>query len=100
MPQELTPLLSHPAPCTPVNVEYTYSCEASIAFLSWDETLGRKSFYAHIHSGDHTASCTTNQTGCSLPSLLCGRTYDVKVVAVADHCNSSAPGVTQIQTGK
>lgn len=44
--------------------------------------------------------CSTSQNDCSMPSLLCGRTYDVKVIAVADHCNSSVPGVTQIQTGE
>ncbi|KAI3368520.1 hypothetical protein L3Q82_025527 [Scortum barcoo] len=86
------------APCTPANVEYTYSCETGIFFLSWDETLGRKSFYARIYSGDHMASCSTGQTDCSVPSLLCGHMYDVKVIAVADHCNSSMPGVTQIKT--
>ncbi|XP_044055462.1 uncharacterized protein LOC122877670 [Siniperca chuatsi] len=86
------------APCTPANVEFTYSCETGIALLSWDESLGRKSFYAQVHSGDHMASCSTSQTDCSLSSLLCGRKYNVKVIAVADHCNSSVPGVTEIQT--
>lgn len=79
---------------------YTYSCLTGIAFLSWDESLGRQSFYAHVQSGDHSASCSTTETDCSLPSLLCGRMYDVSVTAVADHCNSSVPGVTQIQTGE
>lgn len=97
---KVTVLFSLPAPCTPANVEYTYSCETGIAFLSWDETLGRKSFYAQVQSGDHMASCSTTQTDCPLPSLLCGSMYDVKVITVADHCNSSVPGVTQIQTGK
>lgn len=45
-------------------------------------------------------SCSTSQTDCPLPSLLCGRMYDVEIIGVADHCNSSVPGVTQIQTGK
>lgn len=97
---ELTILLSHPAPCTPTNVDYTYSCETGIAFLSWDESLGTKSFYAHVRSGDHVATCITSQTDCPLPSLLCGHTYDVEVIGVADHCNSSVPGMAQIQTGK
>ncbi|XP_023284641.1 fibronectin type III domain-containing protein 7-like [Seriola lalandi dorsalis] len=44
------------------------------------------------------ASCSTTQTDCSLPPLLCGDVYHVKVIAVADHCNSSMAGVTQIQT--
>ncbi|XP_045905930.1 receptor-type tyrosine-protein phosphatase beta-like [Micropterus dolomieu] len=86
------------APCTPANVVSTYSCTTSIALLSWDETLGRKSFYAQVQSADHTVSCSTSQTDCSLSSLLCGHTYNVKVIAVADNCNSSVPGVTQIQT--
>lgn len=88
------------APCTPANVSHTYSCETGIAFLSWQETLGRRSFYAHIRSGDHVASCSTNQTHCVLPSLLCGRTYDVEVTSVAQHCNSSVPGTTQMTTGE
>lgn len=90
----------HPAPCTPANVSQTYSCETGIATLSWDETLGRGSFYAHVRSGDHMASCSTNQTRCVLPSLLCGRTYDVEVISVAQHCNSSLPGTTETSTGE
>lgn len=90
----------HTAPCTPANVSHTYNCETGIASLSWQETLGRRSFYAHIQSGDHVASCSTNQTHCVLPSLLCGRTYDVEVTSVAQHCNSSVPGTTQITTGE
>ncbi|CAB1419900.1 unnamed protein product [Pleuronectes platessa] len=86
------------APCTPAHVEYSYSCVTGIALLSWDETLGRDRFYAHVQSGNHTASCVSTQTQCSLPSLLCGLLYDVEVIAVADHCNSSTPGVAQIQT--
>lgn len=97
---ELNTLLSHPAPCTPANVGYIYSCETGIAFLSWDETLGRNSFSVHVSSEDHTATCITSQTDCSLPSLLCGHTYDVEVIGVANHCNSSVPGTAQIQTGK
>jgi len=98
--QELT-VLSYIAPCTPANVEYQYSCGTGIAFVSWDDTLSRKSFYVHAHSGNHSVSCSTSQgTDCSLPSLECSRRYTVEVITVADNCNSSVPGVTHIQTGK
>lgn len=97
---KLTGFSSSSAPCTPANVGLTYSCETGITFLTWDETLGRQSFYATVRSGDHELSCSTNQTDCSMPLLLCGRTYDVEVVGVADHCNSTVPGVAQMQTGK
>lgn len=90
----------HAAPCTPANVSHTYTCKTGFASLSWDETLGTKSFYAHIHSGDHLASCSTNQTRCLLPPLLCGRTYEVEIISVAQHCNSSRSGTTQITSGK
>ncbi|KAG7513796.1 fibronectin type III domain-containing protein 7 [Solea senegalensis] len=86
------------APCTPSNVEHRYICNSGVAIVSWDETMGRQSFYTHAQSGDHMDSCSGQQTNCSLHSLLCGRTYDVEVIAVADHCNSSVPGVTQIET--
>lgn len=93
-------LCHHPAPCTPQNVAYTYSCDTGITLLSWDQTLGKESFYAHIQSGDHTESCSVADTHCSLASLRCGRLYTVTVLAVASHCNSSQPGVAEIQTGK
>ncbi|XP_029988577.1 fibronectin-like [Sphaeramia orbicularis] len=86
------------APCTPANVGYTYDCETGISFVNWDDSLGRKTFYVTAESGDHMQYCSTGQTDCSLSSLLCGRLYDVKVTAVADHCNSSQPGFVQIQT--
>uniref|UniRef100_A0A3Q2E2M1 Fibronectin type-III domain-containing protein n=1 Tax=Cyprinodon variegatus TaxID=28743 RepID=A0A3Q2E2M1_CYPVA len=87
------------APCTPRNVEYQYYCGSGIALVSWDEALGRDSFHVRAHSGTHAVFCTTFQdTDCSLPPLLCSRTYDVEVIAVADGCNSTMPGVTQIQT--
>ncbi|XP_008292889.1 uncharacterized protein fndc7b [Stegastes partitus] len=86
------------APCTPANVDHTYDCLTGIAFVNWDETLGSKGFYVHAHSGNHATYCSTDKTDCSLSRLLCGQLYHIEVTAVADHCNSSMPGVTQIQT--
>ncbi|KAK2835181.1 hypothetical protein Q5P01_015665 [Channa striata] len=87
------------APCTPAHLEYTYSCGSGIAFLNWDETLGRKEFLRSRPVWKRHGLLQHRQTDCSLPSLLCGRTYIVKVIAVADQCNSSVPGLIQIQTG-
>ncbi|CAJ1061142.1 uncharacterized protein LOC117806306 [Xyrichtys novacula] len=86
------------APCTPKNVEYTYSCETGITLLSWDETLGRETFYARIYSEDYMIPCPSGTTFCPPMSLPCGRMFYVEVTAVAGHCNSSVPGVTQIKT--
>ncbi|MEQ2170475.1 hypothetical protein GOODEAATRI_000588, partial [Goodea atripinnis] len=87
------------APCTPGNVEHQYYCGPGNALVSWDEALGRDSFYVRAQSGNHTVFCTASQdTDCSLPPLQCSRTYDVEVIAVAANCNSSVPGITKIQT--
>ncbi|RVE73628.1 hypothetical protein OJAV_G00033020 [Oryzias javanicus] len=87
------------APCTPANVGYQYSCDTGIAFVSWDEALGRDSFYVKAHSGDHTASCSSSQgTDCYLLSLRCSHMYDVEVISLAGNCNSSNSGMTRIQT--
>ncbi|XP_053718297.1 uncharacterized protein LOC128757216 [Synchiropus splendidus] len=86
------------APCTPAQVEHTYSCDTGIALMSWDDSLGRSGFHVDIVSQDHAMSCSTSDTYCSFTSLLCGHTYNASVTAVADHCNSSASTLTSIQT--
>ncbi|XP_014901851.1 uncharacterized protein fndc7b [Poecilia latipinna] len=87
------------APCTPGNVEYQYYCGSGIALVSWDEALGRDSYYVRAHAGDHSVSCSASQdTDCSLPPLRCSRNYQVEVISMASSCNSSIPGVTHIQT--
>ncbi|XP_071200535.1 mucin-3B [Salvelinus alpinus] len=88
------------APCTPANVRSQYECGTSIALLSWDETLGRDSFIARVESGDHSDSCSTTETQCSLTTLMCGHLYNVTVDALAGHCNSSQSAATQIQTAR
>lgn len=79
-------------------VEVDYTCGTSMAVLSWDESLGRESFTAHVQGGDHTDVCHTTETHCSLTTLRCGSLYNVTVAAVAEHCNSSE-ATTQLQTG-
>lgn len=94
-------VFSRPAPCTPANVKYQYSCGTGIASVSWSQTLGRNGFYVRALSGNQSLSCSTSQgTNCSLPALLCSRTYNIEVTATTDNCSSSVPAVTQIQTGK
>ncbi|XP_062308247.1 uncharacterized protein LOC134012721 [Osmerus eperlanus] len=86
------------APCIPANVKAQYTCGTSKAVLSWDETLGRDSFYALVTSGNHSESCRTAGTQCSITSLRCGQLYNATVYAISALCNSSQPGTTQIQT--
>lgn len=86
-------------PCTPAVVRVDYTCGTSMAVLSWNESLGRESFIARIQTQDHSDSCSTNQTRCSLFSLLCGRLYNASVGAVAGQCNSSNVARAQMQTG-
>lgn len=87
-------------PCTPAAVRADYTCATNMAALSWNESLGRESFIARIQTQDQSDSCSTNQTRCSLSSMLCGRLYNVSVGAVAGQCNSINVARTQMQTGK
>ncbi|XP_017343677.1 uncharacterized protein LOC108276481 [Ictalurus punctatus] len=92
------PLSIVTVPCTPAAVRVDYTCGTSMAVLSWNESLGRENFIARIQTQDHSDSCSSNQTRCSLSSLLCGRVYNVSVRAVAGQCNSSDVARTQMQT--
>lgn len=80
-------------------VRVDYTCGTSMAVLSWDESLGRESFTAHVQSGNHTDVCHTTETHCSLTTLRCGSLYNLTVAAVAEHCNSSE-AATQLHTGR
>ncbi|XP_051515678.1 uncharacterized protein LOC127418869 [Myxocyprinus asiaticus] len=86
------------APCTPATVSAKYTCGISSALLSWEESLGRESFYVRMDTSDHADSCSTTQTHCSISSLRCGRLYNVSVESVSGHCNSSHAVHTQLQT--
>ncbi|XP_017573413.2 uncharacterized protein LOC108439482 [Pygocentrus nattereri] len=86
------------APCTPAGASVDYVCGTSVAVLSWNESLGSKSFFARVDTRDHTDSCSSNQTHCTISSLLCGHIYNVSIQAVAGQCNSSNVAKTQLQT--
>lgn len=95
----MTVLLSCVAPCTPTNVQYTYSCDNE-AIVTWDDTLGTEEFHVVLQSAEHETSCVSPDLTCTVSSLRCGSTYDVTVTAKATHCDSNVPGVAQIVTGK
>ncbi|KAJ8357216.1 hypothetical protein SKAU_G00200100 [Synaphobranchus kaupii] len=86
-------------PCAPAAITSRYDCGSNIAMVSWDESLGRETFQTSLEGGDHTDSCSTDQTTCSFSGLQCGHAYNVSVRALASHCNSSlsvAYGVTTV----
>ncbi|XP_016331309.1 uncharacterized protein LOC107680061 [Sinocyclocheilus anshuiensis] len=85
------------APCTPAEVSANYSCGTSTE-LSWTDSLGRKSFYVLAQTNNHSDSCSTVQTHCSINSLRCGSLYNVSVESISGHCNSSHAAHTQLQT--
>ncbi|KAI5096119.1 hypothetical protein C0J45_14549, partial [Silurus meridionalis] len=86
------------APCTPAAIRANYTCGTSMAVVSWNDSLGRENFIARIQTQDQFDSCSTNLTRCTFSSLLCGRLYNVSLLAVAGQCNSSNIARTQMQT--
>lgn len=77
-----------------------YSCGTSTALLSWTESLGRESFSVRVETSNHSDSCSTAQTHCSINTLRCGSLYNVSVESVSGYCNSSNAAHTQLQTGE
>ncbi|XP_066528384.1 fibronectin type III domain-containing protein 7-like [Hoplias malabaricus] len=92
------PLSIVTVPCTPAAVSVDYICGTSVVVLSWSENLGRQSFFARVDAQGHSDSCRSNQTNCTISSLLCGHSYNVSVQAVAGQCNSSSVANMQLQT--
>ncbi|KAI5609206.1 hypothetical protein C0J50_6208 [Silurus asotus] len=92
------PLNINTAPCPPAAIRANYTCGTSMAVVSWNDSLGRENFIARIQTQDQFDSCSTNLTRCTFSSLLCGRLYNVSLLAVAGQCNSSNIARTQMQT--
>ncbi|XP_040215776.1 uncharacterized protein LOC120945574 isoform X2 [Rana temporaria] len=84
------------APCIPVLKPLQINCYDNSVLLSWEKTLGAVNFTASITSpAVDTLSCTTEDTGCTISDLKCGRLYSVTVTAINSQCLSpiSAPSM-------
>lgn len=77
-----------------------YDCGTNIALVSWDDSMGRDTFYTCVEEDGHMDCCSTAETLCSFTSLQCGLHYNVTVKALASHCNSSQTIGTSINTGR
>ncbi|KAJ8279126.1 hypothetical protein COCON_G00061920 [Conger conger] len=85
------------APCAPASVISLYDCGTNIARVSWDDSLGRDTFYTCLEGDGQMHTCSTGETTCDL-TLHCGTHYNVTVKAVAGDCNSSEAVGSSIET--
>nr|XP_015211037.1 PREDICTED: uncharacterized protein LOC102685057 [Lepisosteus oculatus] len=86
------------APCVPQNVTAELSCSGNKAVISWEEGKGAKYYTASaVGETGHKAKCTSNNTACSIPNLLCSENYTVAVTA-SDNCTSLPSSIFNFQT--
>ncbi|XP_078263983.1 fibronectin type III domain-containing protein 7-like [Rhinoraja longicauda] len=80
----------HAVACDPHNVKVQLDCNLNTAMVMWDHSKGALWYTAIAEGADgNNVSCSTSETSCRTPALLCGQLYSVYVVASDRTCNHS-----------
>ncbi|XP_031756904.1 uncharacterized protein LOC100492420 isoform X1 [Xenopus tropicalis] len=86
-------------PCVPQNFTAVTDCEVNSAVLSWSKTPGALNYTALAIGPDgKNFTCDTESTTCRIPSLHCGFTYNVSVIALNEQCVGESSTVLQLIT--
>ncbi|XP_032883843.1 uncharacterized protein LOC116977489 isoform X5 [Amblyraja radiata] len=89
----------HAVACDPHNVKAQLDCNVNTALVMWDSGKGALWYTAIAEGADGSnVSCSTSETSCRTPALLCGQLYSVHVVASDRTCNHSVSSSIEIQT--
>ncbi|XP_073498930.1 fibronectin type III domain-containing protein 7-like [Phyllobates terribilis] len=86
------------APCQPRDIITNVQCENNDALISWTDSKGALYYLATLSGNGKISACNTTTTQCSYPSLQCGQSYNVSVMAVNDVCDSALSAVSSFQT--
>uniref|UniRef100_A0A672QZ12 Fibronectin type III domain containing 7, related sequence 4 n=1 Tax=Sinocyclocheilus grahami TaxID=75366 RepID=A0A672QZ12_SINGR len=97
-------VLSSPAylssvPCVPQNVVSELDCSFNFITIRWNVSHGAASYLvvANGPEGPVTA-CNTTAQQCRLQTLHCSSSYNVRVIAVNQQCNTSGSSILRINT--
>lgn len=92
--------LLSPAPCVPQGIQHSLDCLNGVLNVTWQSTGYFVQFHTSIVSstGD-ISSCKTDKHHCTVDSMQCGWTYNIKVLAEDEACNSSYSPTQQISAG-
>lgn len=89
-----------PAPCVPVDVQYTTKCPTTMALVTWSASGGAIDYHVSASApGGLESHCNSSSTSCSLSGLDCGLSYNVQVVAVGQKCSSNGSSLVLLDTG-
>ncbi|XP_073438965.1 uncharacterized protein [Dendrobates tinctorius] len=91
-------LKSWTAPCQPRDITTDVQCENNDALISWTESKGAVYYLAALSGNGTISRCNTTTTQCSYPSLQCGQSYNVSVMAVNYACDSVLSAVSTFET--
>ncbi|XP_043942820.1 uncharacterized protein LOC122814297 [Protopterus annectens] len=88
------------APCQPSQVRSEFICDTDITTVNWTISAGAVSYRVNaIGSKGHTALCTTSDTFCDFPDLMCGENYYITVTALNLQTSSIPSSTSEITTG-
>ncbi|KAA8587297.1 hypothetical protein FQN60_016159, partial [Etheostoma spectabile] len=84
------------APCPPTNVEAFRVCPSNHALIVWQNHQPTGVYTATIEDQSRAQlTCTSNAVNnCKIPSLVCGKTYNVTVTYNDGNCPSTSTPIT------
>ncbi|XP_074544742.1 uncharacterized protein LOC141804293 [Halichoeres trimaculatus] len=86
-------------PCPPTNVSAVHTCAPHPVPVSWVASASAKRYtVVAVSSKGHTSECTTNTTSCSLPGLMCGEVYTIRVLGADDNCRGHQGNTVTLTT--
>ncbi|KAM9324544.1 uncharacterized protein PAF06_000603 [Gastrophryne carolinensis] len=89
------------APCIPLLDLPHINCNDNSVSLSWNRPSGATSFIANVTNPEtESLSCSTEDTGCLIRGLKCGKTYDITVTAANAQCSTPTTAPATLKTGK
>ncbi|KAM8884839.1 fibronectin type III domain-containing protein 7 [Synchiropus picturatus] len=84
------PLSLQSVPCQPTSVRTALQCQAGSVAVTWEHSSGALYYSAVAEATEgHQVACNNTETHCDLIEPLCGRSYNVTVLANDRACSSA-----------
>ncbi|XP_041848242.1 uncharacterized protein LOC121644412 [Melanotaenia boesemani] len=95
--QPSNPFSLNTEPCPPSNVTSQVICSAGAAQVLWSPSINAVRYEVQATSNNHTLTCSSSTSNCTLKNLVCGQAYDILVSATDGTCFSNSDPLRQDQ---
>ena len=93
-----------PAPCPPETVDTDVDCATGVVRVTWEPSVAGVTYTAvalENCTDGQMFMCNATDTSCDLPTLSCGKEYNVTVVPISrDYCVGEYYPIQHIRTGQ